>query len=100
MFCREGVLGMVEVLMLCLGLADKRAAAHQVPPGLPPILPPAPTQAGGPRREKSGLGLEERWHLISQIINYDNNNPPVLPSAYIVVPSLPTPWAKEAVGTD
>lgn len=63
LFCRVGVLGIVEVLMLCLGLADKRAASS---------LLPASTQAEDPGGEKAGPGLEERWCFISQIINYDD----------------------------
>lgn len=84
------VLEMVEVLMLCLELAYKRAASFFLP---------ASTQAGGPG-EKAGPGLEEQWCFISQIINYNGSNPPpLLPSAYTVLPSFPTPWAEEAMGT-
>lgn len=74
--------------MLCLGLADKRAASS---------LLPASTQAEDPGGEKAGPGLEERWCFISQIINYDDSfPPPLLPSAYITLPSFPTPGAEEA----
>lgn len=83
---------MVEVLLLCLELAHKRAASS--------LLPSSPTQAGGPGEEEGRAGLEEQWCFISQIINYNDSNPlPLLPSAYTVFPSFPAPWAEEAVGT-
>lgn len=72
-----GGLGMVEVLTLCLGLADQRAAPRgQLPQG---FLPPALTQAGGPGGEMAGPGLEEQWCFILQIINYDSNPLSLLP---------------------
>lgn len=44
LFCRVGVLGMVEVLMLCLGLADKKAASF--------LSPSSPHPGRRPRRRK------------------------------------------------
>jgi len=54
LFCREGVLGMVEVLMLCLGLADKRAASRvSCPQGfLPSSLQPLPRQEAQEERRQ------------------------------------------------
>lgn len=84
---------MVEALMVCLGLVDKKAASF--------LSPSSPNPSRSPGGEKAGPGLEERWYFISQIINYDDSNSPLLlPSAYTALPSFPTPWAEEAVDTD
>lgn len=79
--------------MLCLGLADKRAASS--------LLPSCPTQAGGPGRETVEPGLEEQCCFISQVINYDDSNPPpLLPSAYAALPSQPCGRRKLWAQTD
>lgn len=83
---------MMEVLLLCLELTDKKGSF--LPSSFQPLA-----QAGRPGREKAGPGLKEQWCFF-HIINYDDSNPPpLLPLAYTVLPSFPALWAKEAVGT-